>query len=92
MADLSTIELAELERIDALRAEGHDCTAIGRALHRSREWVTAVLIQMELADYEVSTNPVKRALFELHEQGDIRANGVRNGEVLWQINPGGGHG
>lgn len=84
MPDLSKIDPALLQRVEALISEGLDCSAIGRTVERPREWVAAVGQQLELAEYARSDHPVKQALLELYAQGDLRIVGFRNGQIVWQ--------
>jgi hypothetical protein len=87
MPDLATIDPAELQQVETLCAEGLDCSAIGRIINRSREWVAAVAQQLELAQYERSGNPTRLALLELYRQGCIQAAGFRDGQIVWKTSP-----
>ena len=74
------------QRIEALISEGLSCTEIGRIVGTPRERVVAVAQQLELERYEQSGNPVQRALLELYRLGEIRIDGFRNGQIVWQLN------
>ena len=74
------------QRIEALISEGLSCTEIGRIVGAPRERVAAVAQQLELERYEQSGNPVQQALLELYRLGEIRIDGFRNGQIVWQLN------
>ena len=73
-------------RIESFISEGLSCTEIGRIVGSTRERVAAVAQQLELDRYKRSDNPVKHALLELHDLGEIRMGGLRNGRIVWQLN------
>ena len=73
------------QRIEALISEGLSCTEIGRIVGTPRERVVAVAQQLELERYEQSGNPVQQALLELYRLGEIRIDGFRNGQIVWQL-------
>ncbi len=43
--------------------------------------------QLELSQYERSGNSVHLALLDLYRQGQLRIGGMRDGQIVWQINP-----
>ena len=74
------------QRIEALISEGLSCAEIGRIVGTPRERVVAVAQQLELERYEQSGNPVQEALLNLYRLGEIRMDGFRNGQIVWQLN------
>jgi hypothetical protein len=43
--------------------------------------------QLELSQYERSYNPVHLALLDLYRQGQLRIGGMREGQIVLQVNP-----